>query len=139
MRIHTDLIYDNHLLRALDSTGLTTDGVWLETCDQHGSRSRARAFNVKLAATPRDGRRRRRNFATRLGDDVNTVAATYDEWGIWIRALFKVDPEAIIGQYKGVDDFHTQTHGRFREHPFALEHPSACPGCLPYEQGQAVS
>lgn len=115
MRIHTDLIYDNHIWRAVvEDTGLAAQGVWLDKCEEHGSRSRARAFDVALVASPRPGRMRRRNMQHIKQDPPDVVAATYDEWGFFIRALFERDPDAIIGAYKGVDDFHGQTHGKFR-------------------------
>lgn len=36
-------------------------------------------------------------------------AATWDEWGIFIAALFEIDPEAKISHYDGRDDFIAQT------------------------------
>ena len=36
---------------------------------------------------------------------VEGKAATWDEWGIFIAALFKFDPEAKIGWYKSYDHF----------------------------------
>jgi hypothetical protein len=41
-----------------------------------------------------------------------TVAATWDEWGIWIDRLFAIDPNAIIGNYKGRDAFMVETARR---------------------------
>ncbi len=41
-------------------------------------------------------------------------AATYDEWGYWLAALFAIDPEMLAGNYKGVDSFHALTKGAYR-------------------------
>ncbi len=36
-------------------------------------------------------------------------AATWDDWGIFITRLFRIDRDAKIGQYDGKDDFIEQT------------------------------
>lgn len=38
----------------------------------------------------------------------NAYAATWVAWGYFIAELFNRDPEATIGQYKGVEDFRRQ-------------------------------
>ena len=54
-----------------------------------GSRKRDHGFTVYLeGSSPR-----------RSQHDRDAYAATWDEWGIWIAALYDIDPEAIIGQY----------------------------------------
>jgi len=40
-------------------------------------------------------------------------SATWDEWGIFIDALFKVDPDAIIGEYASRCDFLVKTRDEF--------------------------
>lgn len=127
MRIHSDTLTGGDLSDALSAAGLRTAGVWIETADKTGSRTRDHAFTVKLAAEPREGRRRQRNTGTRgaeepryyrpAGADPFQVAATWDEHGRWMAELFEIDPAAVImgsGRYDGREDFHAQTDGKYR-------------------------
>jgi hypothetical protein len=41
--------------------------------------------------------------------DRSEHAATWSEWGLVIAALYFVDPDAEIGQYKSLQDFEEQT------------------------------
>jgi hypothetical protein len=105
MKIHSDTLTRAVLFAALPKPLLDLE------CTQHGSRSRAHAFNVGLqwygGKVKGDGRYRR-NHGTSGGFDM-PWAATYDEWGEWLARLFDIDPNAIAGQYKGRDDFYDQT------------------------------
>lgn len=46
---------------------------------------------------------------------VGEMAASWTEWGWFIARVFEIDPDARVGDYKGVDDFNRQTHDRFIE------------------------
>ena len=113
MKIHTDTLTSSQLYAA--QHGLP---VYLESV-QKGSRSRARAFDVHLSADKDEAHRFNTNFYP--NDRVGDAAATWDEWGIWIDRLFMLDPEAIIGQYDGVDDFYSQTRNAW-ESPYNTDH-----------------
>jgi hypothetical protein len=116
VKIHTDKITYPDLHSALTTT---TTGVWLDRADLKGSRSRQRAWDVALESdgTPdKNGkpRRRTRNVGTsRRSYEHPGFAASYDDWGWWLAALFEIDPEAIAGPYKGYEDFHLQTKGDY--------------------------
>ncbi len=56
-----------------------------------------------------DARHTRRPNGGNYGADHEGYAATYSDWGRWIAELFARDPDAIIGPYKGHDDYHEQT------------------------------
>ncbi len=43
------------------------------------------------------------------------LAASWTEWGWFLARVFEEDPDARCGDYKGAEDFHAQTHGRFIE------------------------
>lgn len=95
MRIHTD----NDLSLSLAAR---TAGVSLAYVKQHGSKSRARAYEVALnGSSPYQCAHR----TAESGDK----AATWDEWGIFLDALFDQDPHLIAGPYKGRNDFLDQT------------------------------
>lgn len=107
MRIHTDKI------TAQDIRRLAPDGTTPEIV-QHGSRKRLRAFRVTLSTaggTDRHGNKR--CYARRTGQPGSAGetarAATWLEWGDLVAALYKLDPDAIISPYAGVDDFLRQT------------------------------
>ena len=105
MKIHSDVITSQNISEATRAAGMR--GVY-EEHTTHGSRQRARSFNVKLTGNST----RRQNPGTSADRDVD-FAATWDEWGMFIQALFVIDPEAIIGQYKDYDAFQLHTADRF--------------------------
>jgi len=105
MKIHSDILTSANLLQE------TPQDVYADI-QAVGSRSRARAFNVRLEYTGTD-KRRRRNTGSYGAEDGGypqyRKAATWDEHGIWMDRLFQIDPYAIIANYNGYDDFITQT------------------------------
>jgi hypothetical protein len=115
------LIYTDNLstadVRAAFAESLGREGVYLELHGPMKSRKRARRFVVKLSADAgrdRWGTKRRWANSGRWGaatpDNVNVdwligeKAATFDEWGVFIAALFDRDPGAIVGQYNSPDE-----------------------------------
>jgi hypothetical protein len=98
MRIHTDILTTKELHETLPA------GVSLFNCSIYGSRSRARAYEVTL--------RGHETRHTKHPADVNSnlgYAATHDDWGWWLAALYVIDPNMIAGPYKSRDDFNRQT------------------------------
>ena len=59
-----------------------------------GSRKRERAYSVRLSGS---GKRPMVNLPDK--------SATWDEWGIFIAALYEIDPHAIVGVYTGRNNF----------------------------------
>ena len=114
MRIHSDTLTTQDFTTALRAAGL--NDVRIDGCTIHGSHSRRRAYEVRLEAEPKQGRRRR-NTGTHGAEDawqtMMVAAATYDEHGYWMVELFGRDPKAIVGPYDGRDDFHRQTDRKF--------------------------
>ena len=116
MRLHTDHLTTSSLFNLMDAVkkdGDMATHVHFDKLDEHGSRSRARAFEIHLGSDIKikgDGRRWTNSGSRGAG---GTYAATYDEWGWLIAAIFEADPNATFGQYKGRDDFHNQTHGAY--------------------------
>jgi hypothetical protein len=107
MKIHSDILSPADFYTAIEDGS----GVWVDELAERGSHSRKRAFEVRLAADPKPGRRRKRNTGQYGADSL--TAATYDEHGFWMAELFRIDPDAIIAFYDGVDDFNRQTEGKF--------------------------
>ena len=104
MRIHT-----NATLAQIENAASIAKVDWLNTeITEHKSRSRERAFEVKLA-----GNSRRRPNGGPKGYD--HYAATWDQWGIFLGNVFVVDPEMKCWAYDGIDDFDWQTGERFFE------------------------
>ena len=104
MRIHSNTLTYSDLAGA-------TKGMYVSftTCDQRGSRKRARAFEVKLSGSS--------SFRQHGGDE---QAATWDEWGIFLGRLFALDPEMTTSAYATAEDFHYETADRFN-YPGGLE------------------
>jgi hypothetical protein len=123
MRIHTNLTAED-FGQLVAAPKLKAD-VYMERWYEYGSRSRARAFDVILRglhSTTRDGiKRRRPNLgASRDRDYTDQWAATHDEWGWFLAALFEADPTATCYAYDGRDDFHEKTMGDYLPDPRVL-------------------
>jgi hypothetical protein len=104
MRIHTDT------LTARDLHASLPEGVYLDVT-AHGSRSRARAFEVTLYLYEKDDLHRR--FGNSGGYRASTdVAATWDEWGIWLKALYELDSDLFCNYYPTYLDFVSSTRRR---------------------------
>lgn len=102
MRIHTDNILSGDMYAAAREAG-----VRVESCALTGSRSRDHAFTVYLSGS-----------STRNSHGRTHKAATWDEWGVFIAALYRIDPGAMFGSarwgYMDADDFHMKTCDRFQ-------------------------
>lgn len=133
MRVHTDVLTTVDFyaaMKRLQDAYPKAGSLFIAELGRHGSRTRERAFSLGLAGTAIPGRRRRRNWANHKGDADGTVAATWDEWGMYLRELFLLDPKAVAGQYDGATGFHKATVGRFLPHDWDLEHSLDCTGCV---------
>jgi hypothetical protein len=113
MRIHTNLHRDSF------QTAARTAGVDFERLTEHGSRSAARAFDVILTGHGVTGGQWG-NSGTNGAAPYKT--ATWDEWGIFLNAIFQADPGARTRDYDSAEDFHTVTGGRFETLTPAEQH-----------------
>ena len=101
VKLHSDTITLANVLESLP------EGVSAETARESSAfRGSGIVFRLYREEPGEAGRRRPRNRP-------HVWCASYDEHGELIAALFEIDPDAIIGQYKGVNDFHEQTKGVF--------------------------
>lgn len=110
MRIHTDKT--SAVWGAIYEAVRGLPGVYSDV-SEYGSRSRKGALELRLR-----GNSGRHPNSGRWGADSGEYAATWDEWGIVLAAVFDADPEAICGTakrpvYAGADDYHWQTGERF--------------------------
>lgn len=121
MRIHTNditlteqRIY--HALQEQITLGRVARHVSFKTLDEHGSHTHAAAFEIQLEANERDNGRRAGNSGSYgpMRPESDGYAATYDEWGWLLAALFIVDSDMIVGTpkspvYSGAENFHRKT------------------------------
>jgi hypothetical protein len=105
MKIHTSLSQES-IYRAARLAGVD-----FERLNEHGSRSHPHAFDVILSGSGTTG-----GQWGNSGKDgaAPYKAATWDEWGIFLAAVFGADETAKATYYESADDFHWQTGGRFR-------------------------
>lgn len=79
-----------------------------------GSRTHARTFDVTLfgesSRLPNGGR----SGGYVYGQD-NDHAATWDQWGVFLNAIFDADPTSRMTYYRDAADYHWQTAARFAE------------------------
>lgn len=103
MRFHSDILTADKVAKIVRETDAP---VYVNVLTDHRSRSRKNGIELKLFGSsshyPNFGR-------NSYGD----MAATWDEWGMVIGAMFAADPEMTCRAYDGADDFHYQTDSRF--------------------------
>jgi hypothetical protein len=104
MRIHSDTLTRQDITDALAAAG---PGVTADDIRRKGSRSRAQSWDVYLFGTS-SHRPNARDYAA------DEYAATWDEWGMVLGHLFRVDPNATVpGVYADGEHFRWVTGGRF--------------------------
>lgn len=105
MRIHSDILTNADIDKAMTATGMANVNGQVSI---HGSRSRAQAFNVLLT-----GNSTHRPNSGKAGAQNDDYAATWDEWGIFLNALYAIDPNLVTPYYADANDFHRKTVNRF--------------------------
>jgi len=110
MRLHSRTLTAAHLQEARRAAGLNA---WDLTYTEHGSRACGHAFEVSLTGTSP-----RRPNSGKYGATGDDHAATWDEWGMFLAYLYRVDDAMVCGSakhsvYADADDFHWRTAGRF--------------------------
>lgn len=98
MRIHSDTLTRFDLDAALPIRVHPIGDVAL-----NGSRKRDHSFTIYLTGTG----------VHVSGHDSRYKCATYEEWGWFLAALYKLDAKMIAGPYEGLADFNDQTKGVF--------------------------
>jgi len=117
MRIHSNKITEQDIREALETeiaAGRIARTVTFKILSQHGSKSHTRAFEVQLESWGKvdgDGRRSGNSGSYGAGED---YAATYDEWGFLLAALYRNDIWMVCGSpknavYEDMDHFNTRT------------------------------
>jgi hypothetical protein len=96
MKIHTSASA-MHVIHAAQEVGVSVLDI-----SKHGSRSRKHRLDIKLTGhSP---------YRTMANDG---QAASWDEWGMFIERVFRLDPDAIVGMYPDYDSFQMATYRRF--------------------------
>lgn len=123
MRLHTDKLDRFDVAQAIvasHSTNPEGRGYMADVIEPHGSRTRDHAFEVALVGYG-DRHTRARAWGQPIygkGEQWEAPrAATYDDWGYFIAEVFALDPDAVFGPYKGIEDFHAQTRYKFDDRP----------------------
>ena len=104
MRIHSDILTNRHLIDAAAVARVDFDQ-W----EDKGSRKRDHAFDVTLTGESR----RRPNRGTSADRNHRGYAATWDQWGVFLAALFAIDPNMVTPYYADAEDFAFRTADRF--------------------------
>ncbi|QED11903.1 hypothetical protein SEA_MASHLEY_87 [Microbacterium phage Mashley] len=119
MRIHTHNITEQDIrdaLRGQKALGRIAGHVSFKTLSWHRSSIRNRAFEIQLKAEVRDNGRRAGNSGSygAMRPEYDGYAATYDEWGWLLAALYLIDPYLVVGTgkystYSNAEHFHRET------------------------------
>lgn len=108
MRVHTDVLDVFDFWDAADTANRNLrendiDRIVVADITEHGSRVRRRSFEVLLSG---DSSRNVQNH--------DYKAATWDQWGEFLAALFDADETVTIPKlYESKDHFHWVTSGRY--------------------------
>lgn len=113
MRLHNNHLTYRNLAEAASVAQASLDHV-----NQHKSTSRARAWEVRLVGGVEVHSARRPNSGHRGADGGDVYAATWDQWGVFLRHLFEIDPMMVCGSptrpvYATLLDFCLKTDYRF--------------------------
>ncbi len=103
MKVYSDTLTRDDLVDALPR------GVTLDSCEPiSGARVRANGWTVALRCWGSS-----RHVNTGQYGAGEQGAASYEQHGVWMAALFAKDPAARIAYYDGRADFERATDGRF--------------------------
>lgn len=106
MRIHTDTLTYSSVYDAANRARVNCD-----TLARHGSRSREHAFEIILSGESR-----------RHQNGGENKAATWDQWGVFLGILWRLDPNLKVPYYKDLGDFHFRTAHRFSGDGFPADY-----------------
>lgn len=119
MRLHTNALTASAVrdaLEAQESMGRIAQHVSFKALSERRSHSHTIAIEVQLEAATRDCGRRAGNSGSygAMRPEVDGYAATYDEWGWLLAALYALDPALVVGApksptYADRAHFHDQT------------------------------
>jgi len=150
MRIHTNRweLYETPIreaLKAEQAAGRIAGHVTFKQLTRHRSRSHMAAYEIQLEAGERDRGRRAGNSGSygAMRPEHDGYAATFDEWGWLLAAIYEIDPDLVVGApaqpiYAGRADFHARTG--FTYHPdlvAILADPAGDP--YPVKQGRDLT
>jgi hypothetical protein len=116
--MHFDKVKTQDILRAFESLANTRNAcpdVRLDVKSEHGSRTHRISYEVELSG---EGERHRRNAAN--AGSTGRRAATRDDWGNVIAALYELDHSAKIGPYNSRAEFHAMTNNAYLPWPYIL-------------------
>lgn len=116
MKLYTDLLTSSDVHAALNDAQYgypyhVASDIHFVKFEAAKARKRARCFEVQLGTfDSTTGPTKSRHYKNSGQYGADTIyAATYDEWGWFIAAIFAGDPDAVFGPYKGQVDFNAQT------------------------------
>lgn len=103
MRVHTNHLTETDLRKALKNAESEAPDVTLHILGQFGSQRFARSYEVALRG---HGQRHTQHPQTAiLNANIRERAATRDDWGWFIAAVYDLDTAARFGPYRDQDDF----------------------------------
>jgi hypothetical protein len=103
MRIHSDVLTYAEIEKAARKAAVDFD-----VLSQHGSRKKARAYEIKLL-----GESPYRPNGGTSDANPNGFAASYDQWGIFLAALYAEDSDMVCPYYRDNVTFHDMHFGRY--------------------------
>lgn len=127
-------------MKECQAAGTIAPHVRFKTLETKQRRGTGSALEVQLEATQRDRGRRSGNSGSYGAMQDGTYSATYDEWGFFLAALYRLAGDDMIcgtpkyPHYSNADDFHYKT-GRTYD-PEYPDYVERCGDDFPYRQGR---
>lgn len=114
MRIYTDTMGPREIRSALTDAAPEAPHVFIDKFDTNLSARKRRIRHDVALYGEGPHHTRLRNPGSRDHSDNDRYAATWMDWGWFIAVMFRHEPTAIIGEYDGIENFHTKTAQRVR-------------------------
>ena len=115
-------VYSDTITRA-DLFDCLPGDVSAEVIEIRHARKRAHGFTVSLEGIG-DRHYRRKNGGNYGASSPGVMAATWDDHGVWMARLYELDPDALIADYAGRDDFERQTR-EYRDYVQTYNKPTS--------------
>jgi hypothetical protein len=125
MKIYSSTVTIDDVRNALTrgrERGIINPATYFAHLRPFAPRRGGRGFDVYLLCADYDGRGRRKPAGYSRGVAEGDYAATYDEWGHFIAALYELDEWAQIGTYQHRQHFNRVTGDSYDPRMFTLDY-----------------
>jgi hypothetical protein len=103
MKIHSNILSEVHVMNAARKA--RDNGADIDVYDLSSHGSRKRNSRIDFYAKSENGKHASAHGGWGGSGNTTVRAASWSDYGYLMAELFRIDPNAIIGQYDGLDSF----------------------------------